>query len=48
MFIKKKRLTLKPYSDKDRDAIIKLLTNSSIKNIYDSRDERIQIFYLQQ
>lgn len=49
MFIKTERLTLKPYSDKDRDAMIKLLTNSSIKKTFmipemKTEDERIQMF----
>lgn len=49
MFIKTERLILKPYSDKDRDAMIDLLTNSKIKKTFmipelETEEKRIKMF----
>ena len=34
MFIKTERLTLKPYSNNDKEAMIDLLTNNTIKKTF--------------
>lgn len=49
MFIKTERLTLKPYSDNDEEAMIDLLTNNTIKKTFmipdfQTEDEKKQMF----